>query len=213
MERLLVIVTGCPGSGKSTFAARLCRRYPTLTLLSYDGVKEEFFDRYGFASLEERDALNVRSLAEFYRRMDEQMDKGCPLLIEYPFCRKHRPALEQQLLRHDYRAVTLLLTGELPVLYARWVGRDQHMGRHLGHLVDAYHKGMSAPVLPPQPTMTLEQFGAMCREKDYNIALGETISVDVTDLHAPDYGPAFARLDQLLGADGALRRNEAQQCE
>lgn len=61
--------------------------------------------------------------------------------------------------------------------------------------------------------MTQEEFGAMCREKDYNIALGETISVDVTDLHDLDYAPVFARLDQLLVTDGAMGGNEAQSCE
>lgn len=210
MTKILIIVTGCPGSGKSTFAAQLSRRYPQLTAVSYDGVKEEFFDRYGFDNAKEKDELNARSLQEFYCRLDRLMNGGTPLLIEYPFCRKHRPALEQLLLRHGYHGVTILLTGDMQVLYQRGMERDHAAGRHPGHLLNTYHKGMPLPPVLAAESMEFPQFLDQCREKDYNIALGETISVDVTDLQHPNYAPVFTRLDQLLSADRPLRGSEEQ---
>ena len=42
MKNILLIVTGCPGSGKTSFSSKLCAHYPALSLVSYDAVKEEF---------------------------------------------------------------------------------------------------------------------------------------------------------------------------
>ena len=141
MKNILLIVTGCPGSGKTSFSSKLCAHYPALSLVSYDAVKEEFFDRYGFRSAAEKEQLNRWSLQEFYARLDRRMDTGEALLIEYPFCRKHRADLEALLLRHRYAAVTILLTGDMHVLYERGLRRDRSAARHPGHLLNAYRPG------------------------------------------------------------------------
>ena len=51
--------------------------------------------------------------------------------------------------------------------------------------------------------MSYEQFVSFCKEKDYDIRLGHTLSVDVTSIQALDYGQIFSQLDRLL-ADGSL---------
>ncbi len=203
MKNILLIVTGCPGSGKTSFSSKLCAHYPALSLVSYDAVKEEFFDRYGFRSAAEKEQLNRWSLQEFYARLDRRMDTGEALLIEYPFCRKHRADLEALLLRHRYAAVTILLTGDMHVLYERGLRRDRSAARHPGHLLNAYRPGAAPEAAAPVPSMSYEQFVSFCKEKDYDIRLGHTLSVDVTSIQALDYGQIFSQLDRLL-ADGSL---------
>lgn len=197
MTKILLIVTGPPGSGKSSFSARLCAHYPDLRLFAYDAVKEEFFDRFGFGGAEEKRRLNERSLREFYRRLGRRMERQELLLIEYPFCRKHRAALEHLAEKYGYQAVTVLLTGELRALYDRGVRRDRERGRHPGHLLNTYHSGARVPD-NPSPDMSYEEFAALCREKDYDIRLGTTLRVDVTDIQNLDYDAVFASLDPLL---------------
>lgn len=203
MEKILLIVTGPPGSGKTSFSSRLCAHYPHLQMVSYDAVKEEFFDQFGFDSAEEKLCLNERSLQEFYVRLGHQMEHQRPLLIEYPFCLKHRSALDSLLRKYEYQAVTILLMGDLRVLYERGVRRDRSFSRHPGHLLNAYHHGGCQRPCDFVPAMSYEQFADLCREKDYDIRLGTTIQVDVTDIQDLDYDAVFSRLDPLLSASSS----------
>ena len=68
----------------------------------------------------------------------------------------------------------------------RGIHRDDSKRRHLGHLLNRYHLGVL-----PEPgdwiqAMEFEEYVRMCREKDYDICLGETLRVDVTDIGAVD---------------------------
>ena len=202
--RHLVILTGCPGSGKSCMAGKFLRAFPGLRLLSYDAMKEEWFDREGFDGEAEKRALTDRCLAAFWGQVDGAMSSGGDLLIEYPFCRKHVPALEAALAAHGYRPVTIVLTGDPAVLWARAARRDGEEGRHPGHLCSTYHlQGVRIPA----PRLTLEEYTEDCRKKDYFIGLGPMYVVDMTDLSAVDE-PALLR---FLG--GQLQQAPAGACD
>ncbi len=186
MKKNLIIVTGCPGCGKSSLSGRICRRFPELELISYDVIKEKYFDRYGFDSASDKTRLNDRSLMEFYRILDGRMKTEKNILIEYPFCRKHADKLHQLAARHGYSMITILLTGDMKTLYLRGLRRDDHDKRHPGHLLNRYHRGQSAAKEDWMAIMTFDEYVRMCREKDYDIRLGRTITVDVTDIDAVD---------------------------
>ena len=52
MKKLIVFITGLPGTGKS-YAARVIReKYPLFREVSYDQIKEIFWDILGFDSQE-----------------------------------------------------------------------------------------------------------------------------------------------------------------
>ena len=89
MNKVLVVINGCPGSGKSYLSGLIKEKFPFFDIFPYDKVKEEFFDAYGFDNITERSALEERSLEEYYLRLEKRMEKGEELIIEYPFCRKH----------------------------------------------------------------------------------------------------------------------------
>ena len=83
-RRIIVFVTGCPGSGKSHFAGILKEKFPFFYMSAYDKTKELFFDKYGFDSLEERAELNKKSLSAYYSELAMEMEKGVPIIAEYP---------------------------------------------------------------------------------------------------------------------------------
>ena len=98
MTKDLIVITGCPGSGKSSFAVRLCKAFPEVELLSYDAVKEQFFDQYGFDDEEEKFIVveegqvyyepEIRTSLEFLRNvnivsMKCLYEKSCGGIIFY----------------------------------------------------------------------------------------------------------------------------------
>jgi predicted kinase len=199
MAKNLIIVTGCPGCGKSSYASRICRAFPSLQLFSYDTMKEAFFDRYGFDSEEEKDDLNARSLLKFYETLDRAMAKGNSILIEYPFCRKHVPPLKRLISKYKYQAITVLLDGDMHEFYLRVQQRNENPDRHPGHLLKVYHAGKTPRREDIIEPMSFDDFAESCREKDYNIQLGHTIRLNVSDAAALEDDGPIRQIAMLTG--------------
>lgn len=199
MNKTIVLITGCPGCGKSTFAAKILERYPFFTLSSYDKTKEEYFDRFGFDSLEERSKLNQRSWDAYYKDLDNLMESGVPILTDYPFNNLvHEKSLNAIIEKNGYKALSITLDGDAEVLRIRGYRRDMNdENRNYGHLLTRYHKGDYSES-DRIPTMTLEQFIATNERKDYNLRVGKNIRIDVTDTQHIDYESAFSAISSLL---------------
>ena len=73
MNKVLVVINGCPGSGNSYLSGLIKEKFPFFDIFPYDKVKEEFFDAYGFDNITERSALEERSLEEYYLRLEKRM--------------------------------------------------------------------------------------------------------------------------------------------
>ena len=180
----LLIVTGYPGAGKSHLAALILREFPGFRLMSYDAMKEARWDREGFDDEAEKKALNDRCLEAFWDELDKAMALGGDIMIEYPFCRKHVAALRRLIDKNGCHPITIVLAGDVRVLFERFEHRDASASeRHPGHLSSAYHKGgRRVPMARP----TFEQYERECREKDYFINLGPTLTLDMTDFSTFD---------------------------
>ena len=193
--RHLVILTGYPGSGKSRMSEKILRAFPELRLLTYDTLKEAWFDREGFDGEAEKRILMDRCLEAFWQQLDEAMSSGADLMIEYPFCRKHVPALKRLTAAHGYQPITIVLTGDPAVMWARFARRDGNGWRHPGHLCSTYHLH-GERVLARR--LTLEEYTEDCRKKDYFINLGPTHVIDVTDFARADEPGLFRFLGEQL---------------
>ncbi len=80
----IVLVSGIPASGKTTFAKELSRR-KNMLYISKDEVKEILFDAVGFASRKEKVALGDASINMVYYFAERIMARGLPLIIENNF--------------------------------------------------------------------------------------------------------------------------------
>lgn len=199
MNRTIVLVTGCPGCGKTSFAARILKRYPTFVLSSYDKTKEEYFDRFGFDTLQERAELNKRSWLAYYSELDQLMQSGSPILTDYPFNNLvHEKDLNDIIAKNGYKALSITLDGDAETLRQRGYRRDMNdENRNFGHLLTRYHKGNFSES-DRIPTMTLEEFIQTNQKKDYNLRVGKNIRIDVTDLDNIDYETAFSEIEKLF---------------
>lgn len=197
MEKTVIIVTGGPGTGKTRMASRLSAELEGMVTLSHDQIKEKNFDQFGFDNKEQKDELNRFSLEEFYLTIRKQMWLSNNILIEYPFYQVHRQRLADLIEEGHYSACTVYLYGDRDVIYRRLVRRDHEDKRHPGHLMNRYHKEDYGPeMLAFDAAPTYRQFCHMMETKNYNIMLGKTITVDVTDLGAVPYQQILDQIRQ-----------------
>ena len=194
--KTLIIVTGGPGTGKSYAAAKLRESIGSLTILSYDTIKEKNFDLYGFDNERQKTELNEFGLEEFYLCVRKAMWKGETIMIEYPFYQKHKPKLEELIGEYDYQAITVYLSGDLRTIYDRGARRDYDGNRHPGHLTNHYHVETfrKGDAFVADDSLDYEGFVKQMEKKNYDIRLGYNIPVDVTDLSAIDYDAVVSEI-------------------
>ena len=183
MARKLIIVTGYPRAGKSYTARLIISGFPGLRSLSYDALKEAWWDLEGFDGEAAKYALNQRCLQAFWKQLGAAMESGGDLLIEYPFCMKHVPALRKLLREHGYEPITVVLAGDPKILWERFTRRNERSERHPGHVSSTYHKG--GPCVPAKP-VAFETYERECREKNYFIHLGPQLALDRTAFRRQD---------------------------
>ncbi len=198
-NKLIVFITGLPGTGKSYACNLICQRFPQFIPVSYDRIKELFWDTYGFDSHEEKVAINDRSLEFYYRYLDEQMNHHNVLLAEYPFCQRQRDELARLVRKNGFNAVTVCLEGDLDVIYDRQKNRDEHDPRHPGHLGDVYHvEEYEKYVNGPHYDYTKEQYWQLHSHKDYHLHIGREFDIDVTDFSKIGYEEVIKEIERIL---------------
>lgn len=200
MKNTLILLAGFPGTGKSYLANILIKQFPDLEVLSPDDIKEEFWDRYGFENLDEKERLITLSWKEYYHRMEQKFQDNRSLISDYPFSEKQRSRLEDLSRKYDYQVVTIRLVGDLDVLFERQKVRDLDDTRHLGHIVNSYHKGMKLRCHDEADNLLeYEEFIRRCTTRGYeSFALGDTIEMDVSDFSKVDYTDLLVYLEEKL---------------
>ncbi|MGC4020035.1 MAG: zeta toxin family protein [Muricomes sp.] len=198
-KRTLIIFTGGPGTGKSGTAERFLNYLDNdeIVKISYDQIKEKNWDIFGFDNVEQKDRLNGWSLEEFYLIIQKRMWENKTILIEYPFYQRHKANLAELIQESGYLAVTIYLYSDMHTVYQRGVDRDQLDDRHPGHLLNQYHIETYSPELLNQVSRiapTFEEFTASISHKVYNIELGLTIPVDVTDFGKISYEDIYQKI-------------------
>lgn len=134
MSRLFVIIiTGLPGTGKTTLGKHLAQRY-NLPYIHKDGIKEILFDAIGDCSLELSQKLGLSSIHLIHYVTTALITAGQSLIVEANF--KPKPATAEWLaLKHKYEFETFQIqchtNGE--VLVQRFQKRIGTEERHPGH--------------------------------------------------------------------------------
>lgn len=189
MKKTIILLAGYPGTGKSYLAETIRQQFPVFQLLSPDEIKEEFWDAYGFDTPEEKEALIQQSWQEYYRRMERAFAAGKQLLSDYPFSQKQKAYLLAITQKYDYQILTICLTGDLDVLFQRQQQRDLSDTRHLGHIMQAYHKDKTKiSHREADNLLSYDEFIRRCTTRGYGtFSLGKTINIDVTDFAKINY--------------------------
>jgi predicted kinase len=174
---LLIIITGLPGTGKTTLGKRLAAELQ-LPFVHKDGLKEILFDRLGWRDREWSKKLARVSIELLYYFIEIQLQAAISLIAESNFKAEfaNREILELKQ-KYNFEPFQILCQTDGDVLFQRFRARSESGERHPGH-VDHLNYDEFKPALLEGGSQALD-IG------------GEIVEIDTTDFQKIDY-------DQLL---------------
>ncbi|KAB7668386.1 AAA family ATPase [Bacillus sp. B1-b2] len=204
MDRVLILLAGFPGTGKSFLGSIIKKKLGILTVISPDEIKEDFFDYYGFRNLDEKEELINLAWEKFYDVLESQMVMGNNVILDYPFSDKQKPSISRMSEMYHYQVITIRLIADLDVLFERQKNRDLDTSRHLSHIVKSYKKGDNLEHRKDADNLlTYEEFMRRCTTRGYDtFELGVLFEVDVTDYATVDYASLLNEVSMSIGDRG-----------
>lgn len=198
MEKVLILLAGLPGTGKTYLSQIIQGKLGEFYMLSQDELKEHYCDLYGYNDLEEKQVIEKIAWAKYYEIMEQQMQSGSNIMSDYPFSQKQKPHIRQLVERYGYRVVTIRLIADLDILFERQKKRDLDPIRHLSHIVTSYQKGdQLADRIRADHLLTYKEFIKRCTTRGYDtFELGKLYEVDVTDYSKVDYSKLLEEILQ-----------------
>lgn len=189
MKKTLLLLAGYPGTGKTYLCNKILERNCNFVVLSPDTIKENVWDKYGFDTVEEKEALTKKSWDIYYQYLENYMLENKNIISDYPFSNKQKNSLKAYTKKYSYHVITIRLTAQIDVLFERQKLRDIDSNRHIGHILNCYHKNQ---VLEnrnkAEGLLTYEEFYNRCKYRGYDtFKLGDLIELDVTDFHSINY--------------------------
>lgn len=203
MNGVLILLAGYPGTGKTFLSNIIKKKLGGLVRISPDDIKEDYFDRYGFRNIKEKQQIERIAWEKYYEIMEKQMIRGNGIISDYPFSNKQKTYLEKLSGNYNYKVITIRLIADLDILYERQQKRDLDPTRHLSHIVNSYKKGDYLTNREKADNLlTYEEFIERCKTRGYNtFNLGRLFEVDVTDYTNVNYTDLIANVETYLSLE------------
>ena len=130
----IVLVTGHPGTGKTTLAKALAQAMK-LPLTSRDQFKETLLDTLGWSTEEGVNKLSVASWALLYQQIERLLEAGVDQIVESNFDPRYANSHWQRLRQHyTFRLIQIRCEASAEVLLTRYHERIANGTRHPGHI-------------------------------------------------------------------------------
>ena len=182
MSKLLLIM-GDLATGKSTFANILSGRYDTSVFFK-DSIKEVLGDTIGFSNREENKKLSNAAMELMYFIFSEFGKLNKNLILESNFHTIELERLHKIASENNYEILTLVLRGDVEVLYKRYLNRMHNENRHPVHL-----------------STTLDVFDDFKKCTEYlrtEKILGSTLYINADDFSYQTDKEILAKIDEFM---------------
>ena len=133
LMKKLLLITGDVATGKSTFANILSKRYDTNVFFK-DSIKEVLGDTIGFANREENKKLSNVTMELMFFIFEEFGKLNKNLILESNFHTTELERLHKLAFENNYEVLTIVLRGNVEILYKRYLNRMHNENRHPVHL-------------------------------------------------------------------------------
>ena len=126
----LIIITGDLAAGKSTLATSLSEQLK-IPFITKDSLKEIACDVIGYSSREDNRLLSITATNDMIYFFKQCANVGTDIILEANFRKNELMELENLVDQYDYQVVLIVLTGDIPLLYQRFL--DRLANRHIAH--------------------------------------------------------------------------------
>ena len=178
----LILVTGCPGSGKSGVSKYLSEKlnYP---VLSKDSYKKQLFEEYGFRSSLEKKELDNKAETLFFKEVESKIKENTNIVVD-----KWAQGIEmfgKSILSKNVNLIVVRLVCKYVVLHERINKRISSGDRPLSFLaINQY------PIIDGKSIfikeMTLEEVEEKANRPFSPNGIANLIEVDTTDFSHED---------------------------
>ena len=179
-----IVVSGPPGTGKTTLAHNLATRL-TLPVYSRDRIKEALFDTLGWSDRPRSKDFDAASEAVLFAQLADALGAGASCLTESNFRRARSSGDFQRLLTDTgARVVQIQCVTDGAVLLRRFAARSASAERHPGHCDEGNLAEFQAELLAG-------------RYEPLDLP-GPVVTIDTTDTTAVSFDELAERIHSLL---------------
>ncbi|MFA5985788.1 MAG: AAA family ATPase [Parcubacteria group bacterium] len=183
----LIIVSGLPGTGKTTLSKRISDQF-VLPLVSMDAVKETMWDTMGHKfDFEFSDKIGRTAFELVFYYINEALSKGVSLVVEAHFSPKRNNERINKLKEmYDVNLLQIHCDCETEPLRKRFKERMKK---------DSYHKGHKHTIDLYGEERILHSLGIKDKRLDIN---GVTYDLDTTNPEAINYEKLFGFIKEHI---------------
>jgi len=168
MNRKIIIVTGAPGTGKTTLSCCLAERF-NLPCVYKDEIKEILFDNLIVTGETKATQYGIGSVKIQMLFIEKLLQMNSPFFVEGKFDnRQSTPYFQELWEKYHYQTLQIVCETDFKTLYKRCKERELSQERHQGHKQKSYN---------------IIEFGVYIKRHNYHMELDdcEIMIIDTTD--------------------------------